>query len=511
MTTGTELTLEAIADRGTPPTHWEQPQPLPDAAEKPMAFDCGNLLPDAFKAYVEDCSRRLSCPPEMVALPLMVAAGATLGRGLGIRPKARDKWTEFTNLWGAVIAPPSSMKSPGLDAATKAITRIETARRESYLSLKSQYDDECFTHEATLKAARAAVEKAARNGEDLSRYQLPTPPPEPAERRIMIASATPEKLVAIHAQNPRGLLVLRDELLGWLRTLDRPGREGERALFLEGWTGKNPYRADTIGRGSDYVKACCLSVWGGIQPGPFKMFLEAPESEGRADGLLQRFSLLAWPEPLPFKLNDERPDEVAFRKVEQTFQRFAELNADKVEVGTVEDEDAPPYLRFDADGQGAFLGWLESFMNRLQGITPESFQGHLSKYRKTLPGLALIIELADNPRAESVSLASWQRAEAWGQYLESHLRKIYAPAIRFDLLAAERILERIQDGSLPDGFSTRDLHKADWGGLTDLETVRAGLATLAAHGWIKEAPPEKGPGRPSEKWMINPETIGGER
>lgn len=492
--------IEALAARGEKPPRWETPQPLPDAAEPPIEFDIEKLLPQAFAGYVADNARRLSCPPDMVALPLMVAAGAALGRGISIRPKRKDAWTEFANLWGAIIAPPSSGKSPALDVATKPLRKIEAERMEGFAERLAEHKDALFTHEATMKAARHAVEAAAKKGEDLSRFQLPPAPLAPIERRIIVTTATPEKLVQIHADNPRGLLVLRDELTGWLRLLDRAGRESERALFLEGWTGKNPYRSETIGRGSDFIKAACLSVYGGIQPSPFRAFLQEPEHAGKADGMLQRFSLLAWPGQKEFKLCDDLPDTAAAAEVEKTFRRLAALNADLPEG------EEPPFLRFDDSAQDSFLQWLESFMNRIADIRPESFQGHLSKYRKALPALALICELADNPNAAAVSLQAWNKAMAWGDYLESHLRKIYAPSIRADITAAEKILERLDE--LGSEFSTRDLYKRDWAGLTELDTLRAALDLLARHGWIQAIEETPRPGRPSELWQVNPQAGG---
>jgi hypothetical protein len=67
------------------------------------------------------------------------------------------------------------------------------------------------------------------------------------------------KLHQILIQNPAGVLVLRDELTGWLANLERPGREGERAFFLECWNGDGCFDIDRIARGTVRVE-CGLSL-----------------------------------------------------------------------------------------------------------------------------------------------------------------------------------------------------------------------------------------------------------
>ena len=75
-------------------------------------------------------------------------------------------------------------------------------------------------------------------------------------------------------QNPNGLLLFRDELSGFLHTMDRPGHENDRAFYCEAWNGAGAYTYDRIGRGTLHIRAACLSVLGGIQPGH-------PDEEGR--------------------------------------------------------------------------------------------------------------------------------------------------------------------------------------------------------------------------------------
>ena len=44
---------------------------------------------------------------------------------------------------------------------------------------------------------------------------------------------TVEKLRELLKDNPRGLLLIRDELSGLLRSFDKQGREGDREFYLE--------------------------------------------------------------------------------------------------------------------------------------------------------------------------------------------------------------------------------------------------------------------------------------
>ena len=60
--------------------------------------------------------------------------------------------------------------------------------------------------------------------------------------RIKVTDATIEAVAAILAGNPRGLLLVRDELAAWLGNLAKYG-EGDRAFFLEAY-GAHPYVVD---------------------------------------------------------------------------------------------------------------------------------------------------------------------------------------------------------------------------------------------------------------------------
>ena len=58
---------------------------------------------------------------------------------------------------------------------------------------------------------------------------------EPILKRYKTEDSTVEMLGQILLQNQQGILVHRDELTGWLTSLDRYGREGDRSFYLESW------------------------------------------------------------------------------------------------------------------------------------------------------------------------------------------------------------------------------------------------------------------------------------
>src|SRR2546426_1343824 len=56
----------------------------------------------------------------------------------------------------------------------------------------------------------------------------------------------------------------------------------------EAWNGTGAYTYDRIGRGTLHIRAACLSVLGGLQPGPLERSLREVFGGRGDDGLLQR-------------------------------------------------------------------------------------------------------------------------------------------------------------------------------------------------------------------------------
>ncbi len=221
--------------------------------------------------------------------------------------------------------------------------------------------------------------------------------------------------------------------------------------------------------------------------------------------MMQRFGLMVWPDTgREWRNVDRFPDSEARRQAFAAFDRLDRLTADA--VGADQDEDCR-YLRFAPGALEAFTEWRTAWETRLRsGELHPALESHFAKYRKTVPALALILHLAEQGASGPVALPATLRALAWAEYLEAHAIRCYGATVAGELSAARRILGRIKDGELADGFKARDIDRARWSGLTDREMVRAALELLVGHGYLAEAelPATAAGGRPTLAYRIHP-------
>jgi len=311
------------------------------------------------------------------------------------------------------------------------------------------------------------------------------------EHRYIVNDATVEKIGVLLNQNPRGLLLIRDELSGLFRSLDKHGREGDREFYLESWNGDGAFTYDRIGRGTTHIPALTLSIIGTIQPGKLSGHVTgALQGERADDGLLQRFQMAVWSDATAEWRNvDRRPDGEARDAAFDVFKRIDSL--DPTVVGLEANHDGIPALRFAPDAQAFFDVWradLEAQLRTSEMQSCPSFESHLSKYRSLMPSLALIfhlIEFVSFDSAPAVSLESAKRAAAWCEFLEAHARKIYAAEMNSDVSAAHALAGKIKAGAVLDGGNVRDLYRPQWSGLRTPEAVWPGLMVLEKLGWLR--------------------------
>jgi putative DNA primase/helicase len=487
------------------PVAWPEPKPLP-AGLPPVPKFPTDLLPEAFRPWAIDIAERMHCPVDYPAIGMMIGAASLIGRKIAIRPKRRDNWTCVPNLWGMAVGRPGTTKTPALQEAIKPLVAMEAEAAECHRRETAAWEAGAEVNKAEKQIRASRIKKTLENeGREAAAKLAGTEAlsDRPIRRRYIANDATVEKLGELLNQNPNGLLLFRDEMMGLLRGMDRDGHEQDRAFLLEAWSGDGRYTFDRIGRGTVEIEAACVSLLGGIQPGPLGDYLAGAIRQGAADdGFIQRLQLVVWPDPPTEWRNVDRwPDKLAKAAATAAFKRLDCL--DHAIAGAETEEGELPFLRFDADAQALYDESRSDLENRLvAGTMHPAMESHLAKYRSLIPSLALICHLVDGG-VGSVTEAAMARAAAWGDFLEAHARRLYHSVIHREADAARRLAEKIQNGDLPAPFTLRDVYRPQWTGLDTRAGAQGAVDLLVDHDWLREETVRTA-GRSSTVYHVNP-------
>ncbi|MFC1672654.1 DUF3987 domain-containing protein [Pseudomonadota bacterium] len=250
-------------------------------------------------AKAEGCS----APVDYVGMSLLSLLSGLIGCSRFVSPWG--EWSEPPILWVALVGNPSSGKSPALESVLGIARKIEQDGAHAVKDELRQYEAELLSAQCLRQDWEKQVKEATKSGHPVpplpENAQEPTKPERP---RIMASDTTPEALARLLACQPKGLLITRDELAGWLGSFNRysGGQGGDRAFWLEAYGGR-PYVIDRARNGGEAVTVPNLSasIIGGIQPDKLQSLLLS----GDDDGLTARI-LFCWPAPVPL----ERPQRV---------------------------------------------------------------------------------------------------------------------------------------------------------------------------------------------------------
>jgi hypothetical protein len=348
--------IAAMQPSVLPASEWPDPSAI--EPQRGVVADGALSLPKTLGPWVSDVAERMGVPIANVGIFAVTGLSTIVGRKVSIRPKANDDWAVVPNLWSMLIAPPGGMKSPIMNAGLAPVRALEERARRQAEAQRAHAEVQRRVQKHTLLKLENAIKEAVDRNEDTSRFVEEMNrllAAEPVMRRYITNDSTIESLGELLRQNPNGLLIFRDELMGLFSQFDREGHEQDRPFFIEGWNGNSSYSVDRISRGSIVILGLRLTITGTIQPEPFRQQVrQVIRGVDGGDGLLQRFQLLVSDGGNASATQIDRPpNDLAAKTAFEAFDRLDSLNAQ--ELGAIPDE-RQPYLRFGAQGQALFDG-----------------------------------------------------------------------------------------------------------------------------------------------------------
>ena len=129
---------------------WPEPE-MPRNPLLPVPAFTRDMLPPVLADRVFDVATNMQCPPDFVAVPLVIDLGLVVGRKVRVRPN-RGSWFVVPNLWGYVVSRPGTKKSPAILAAHDAIDRLQEAADQAYEAPRATYDQLRIQRRLSLQA-----------------------------------------------------------------------------------------------------------------------------------------------------------------------------------------------------------------------------------------------------------------------------------------------------------------------------------------------------------------------
>jgi hypothetical protein len=370
-------------------------------------------LPAPCRRLVEEAAAAIVCPPEFIAVPLLVTLGSAIGTSRVVRLK--QGWTESAAVYATIVALPGKKKTPALKVATETAREKQGDYRREYREAKEDYEAEARQWEADKKAA-------AKEGE-----AVPEPPDKPVMRRTVVEDTTVEALAAVLEGNPRGVLVARDELSAFVRAMDQyKNHKGtDRQFYLSAWS-NSPVTVDRKNLEEPlFLLKPFVGVVGSIQPAVLSE-LTANRHGLEGDGFLDRF-LFAYPEPMPSRWSDE---EISFAAVLDVRRLYDDLLS-KLELEYQENGDPEPTaVDLSDDARARFREEADALQEETEepGF-PNILRGPWSKLEAYLARLSLVLAMVRAvsvpTHEERVELEDVEDATALLQYFKAHARRAY--------------------------------------------------------------------------------------
>jgi hypothetical protein len=483
--------IETLAQAVEP---W-RPGHTDDLAYRPFPVDA---LPAPIRGFVDAGARAIGCDPSYLALALLTAIGAAIGNTR--RLELKRGWLVPPILWGAIVGESGTAKTPAFRLVMRPVRGRQRKALERYAEQMKQYEADVARWEKDMAAWKRDKDAAA---------DPPEKPDPPQAERFIVSDTTVEALAPILLANPRGLLLARDELAGWIGSFDRYAGKGKAGADSANWLSMFNAESIIVDRKTGiprtiHVPQAAICVSGGIQPAILQRALGL---EHRESGLAARL-LLTCPPRKAKRWTEAEIDPSAEAELVRLFDKLYELQPTAGDDG----ETRPVLVRLTGDAKTAWKAYYNAHAIEQADLTGD-MAAAWSKLEEYAARLALVVhftrlaagDVSDKARLDlssmnaGITLAKWFKHEA---------RRVYAMLDESD---AERDERRLVDWiDRKDGTVTpRDVQQAcRW--LKEPGAAEAALEELVKgeRGSWRDVPTTAKGGRPARAFVLStPSTV----
>lgn len=237
-------------------------------------------FPEKIRAIISDLHKQDGMVVEYLGSAILSATATAIGNALWLRVRGSRKINPA--FYMVFVSDPGTGKSQPIDAAYRAIYE-----RDSQQSMKHMAELRAYNHN---KKDDPSLEK-------------------PKVVQTIVADITPEALIRLHADTPRGVAIVMDELSDLFVIASRYNASTFVTHLLSAWSG-TPLRYMRVSSDSQIViERPCINIIGGVQTARFQSFVQSGNC--LENGMLDRMTLV-YPKNLKVqRWNEFEDDSVA--------------------------------------------------------------------------------------------------------------------------------------------------------------------------------------------------------
>ncbi|MAZ26586.1 MAG: hypothetical protein CL868_05840 [Cytophagaceae bacterium] len=239
------------------------------------------VFPTAIRDFILNAEDTLNFNRDYFSASILSALSLAIGNSF--RLKIDEGWTPKCILWIALVGDSGDGKTPPLKEAFSPIDNKENELYELY---------------------KQELENFNQNQQGLK---------VPIAKRYIVRDFTIEALTEKLSQNPKGIGILADELLGWVKNMGKYNNGSDVEAYLELFNG-GKITVDRVGR-TIIIQDAFVNVIGGIQRDKLH---EVFKKDFDANGFIFR---ILWVDPgqLPFVPENEMKLDIEHKK---NYERF---------------------------------------------------------------------------------------------------------------------------------------------------------------------------------------------
>ena len=203
-----------------------------------------DIFPDVLREFIKEVSVKANFSQDFISVSIMSVVSTVLGQKVELL--VDETWRTNPIFWFAVVGAPGSKKSHPVRFVIDPLKRFDKISKE-------QYDIELSNYNAYLELNEHEKKQNDRI------YK-------PDWMQYVVKDATSEALFYVHNINKNGILLYKDELMGWIKGMGqyKGGKGDEMEKFLSMFDG-DELKINRVSKEPLFLDKTCMNLIGTIQ------------------------------------------------------------------------------------------------------------------------------------------------------------------------------------------------------------------------------------------------------